>query len=184
MEEEEEDEFAEGPGQSQPSDSEDHEVQADSRSTGLRASRGEIERIVEIVERRIEHLPLPDPDQAAQLREKAPELYHAYIRIAEQRAATESYVQRAPFEVPERLARSGRPWALTALIVVLAFCGYLASLGGAAQYIAGVIAAFDIVAMLALFFGLNPDARSSRSSRPEIADKEDKPASPEDNPVT
>ncbi len=58
------------------------------------------------------------------LREKAPELYDLWLRIAQDKAETDNYVHRAPYEVPERLAHSGRPRALGAMIVVLAFCGY------------------------------------------------------------
>ncbi|HCU95059.1 MAG TPA: hypothetical protein DHU96_21060 [Actinobacteria bacterium] len=100
---------------------------------------------------------MPSVDEAVALREKAPELYDLWLRIAQDRAATGNYVQRAPYEVPERLAQSGRPRALSALVVVLAFCGYLAWLGGPGPYIAGLIAAFDLIAMLGLFFGLRPD---------------------------
>ncbi len=100
----------------------------------------DVDRIANIVVARIEnkleqhlHLPMemPSVEQAQALREKAPEIYHAWLKIAEDKALTESYVERAPYEVPERLARSGRPWAFGALFLVLAFCGYVASLGGA-----------------------------------------------------
>jgi hypothetical protein len=49
--------------------------------------------------------------------------------------------------------------------VVLAFCGYLASLGGPGPYIGGLIAILDLLVMLALFFGLRPDQLTD-SSRP------------------
>ena len=88
------------------------------------------------------------------LRDKAPELYDLWLKIAQEKAATINYVQRAPYEVPERLAQSGRPRALSAMILVLAFCGYLASLGGPGPYIGGLIAILDLLVMLALFFGL------------------------------
>lgn len=99
----------------------------------------------------------PPAEQAIMLRDKAPELYDLWLKIAQEKAATSNYVQRAPYEVPERLAQSGRPRALSAMIVVLAFCGYLASLGGPGPYIGGLIAIFDLLVMLALFFGLRPD---------------------------
>ena len=99
------------------------------------------------------------------LRDKAPELYDLWLKIAQEKAATSNYVQRAPYEVPERLAQSGRPRALSAMIVVLAFCGYLASLGGPGPYIGGLIAILDLLVMLALFFGLRPDHLTD-SSRP------------------
>ena len=99
----------------------------------------------------------PPAEQAIILRDKAPELYDLWLKIAQEKAATINYVQRAPYEVPERLAQSGRPRALSAMILVLAFCGYLASLGGPGPYIGGLIAILDLLVMLALFFGLRPD---------------------------
>jgi hypothetical protein len=119
------------------------------------------ERIGERIGERIEqpadsHGEMPSVAEAVALREQAPELYDLWLKIAQERAATGNYVQRAPYEVPERLAQSGRPRALSALVVVLAFCGYLAWLGGPGPYIAGLIAIVDLVAMLGLFFGLRP----------------------------
>jgi hypothetical protein len=99
----------------------------------------------------------PPAEQAIMLRDKAPELYDLWLKIAQEKAATINYVQRAPYEVPERLAQSGRPRALSAMVLVLAFCGYLASLGGPGPYIGGLIAILDLLVMLALFFGLRPD---------------------------
>lgn len=96
-------------------------------------------------------------EQAIALREQAPELYDLWLKIAQEKADTASYVDRAPYEVPERLAQSGRPRALGALIVVLSFCGYLAWLGGPGPYIGGVIAILDLGAMLGIFLGLRPD---------------------------
>jgi hypothetical protein len=104
-------------------------------------------------------------EQAVKVREQAPELYDLWLKVAQEKAATATYVDRAPYEVPERLAQSGRPRALAALIVVLSFCAYLAWLGGPGPYIAGVIAIFDLIAMLGIFFGLRPD-RLSQSQRP------------------
>jgi hypothetical protein len=99
----------------------------------------------------------PSVEQAITLREQAPELYDLWLKIAQEKAATANYVDRAPYEVPERLAQSGRPRALGALIVVLSFCGYLAWLGGPGPYIAGLIAILDLIAMLAVLFALRPD---------------------------
>jgi hypothetical protein len=96
-------------------------------------------------------------EQAIALREQAPELYDLWLKIAQEKAATANYVDRAPYEVPERLAQSARPRVLGALIVVLSFCGYLAWLGGPGPYIGGLIAILDLAAMLGIFFGLRPD---------------------------
>jgi hypothetical protein len=96
-------------------------------------------------------------DQAIALREQAPELYDLWLRIAQNKAETANYVQRAPYEVPERLAQSGRPRALGALVIVLSFCGYLAWLGGPGPYIGGLIAILDLAVMFGMFFGLRPE---------------------------
>ncbi len=96
-------------------------------------------------------------EQAIALREQAPELYDLWLKIAKDKAATANYVERAPYEVPERLAQSGRPRALGALIIVLSFCGYLAWLGGPGPYIGGLIAIGDLAVMFGMFFGLRPE---------------------------
>jgi hypothetical protein len=96
-------------------------------------------------------------EQAIALREQAPEMYDLWLKIAKDKAATANYVERAPYEVPERLAQSGRPRALGALVIVLSFCGYLAWLGGAGLYIGGLIAILDLVVMFGMFFGLRPE---------------------------
>jgi hypothetical protein len=96
-------------------------------------------------------------EQAIALREQAPEMYDLWLRIAQEKAATASYVERAPYEVPERLAQAGRPRALGALIIVLSFCGYLAWLGGPGPYIGGLIAILDLGIMFGMFFGLRPE---------------------------
>jgi hypothetical protein len=130
------------------------------------ADNGEVEHIANIVLARIENkleqhlhtqMEMPSADQAADLRERAPEVYHAWIDIARQKADTEDYIQRAQYEVPASLARSGRPWALVALVLVLGFCGYVVSLRGAGIYVGGIVAAFDLAAMLGLFFGYRPE---------------------------
>jgi hypothetical protein len=106
-------------------------------------------------------------EQAITLRDQAPELYDLWLKIAQEKAATANYVDRAPYEVPERLAQSGRPRALGALIVVLSFCGYLAWLGGPGPYIGGLIAILDLIAMMGVLFALRPD----RLSEPRRGDR-------------
>lgn len=109
-------------------------------------------------------------DQAIALREQAPEMYDLWLRIAQEKAATANYVERAPYEVPERLAQSGRPRALGALVIVLSFCGYLAWLGGPGPYIGGLIAILDLGVMFGMFFGLRPE-RLPEASRLERHDR-------------
>jgi hypothetical protein len=110
-------------------------------------------------------------NQAIALREQAPELYDLWLKVAKEKADTANYVDRAPYEIPERLAQSGRPRALGALVIVLSFCGYLAWLGGPGPYIGGLIAILDLLIMFGMFFGLRPerlpDAQPARPQRPQ-----------------
>ncbi len=110
---------------------------------------------------------MPSAEHAIALREQAPELYDLWLKIAQEKAATDNFVDRAPYEKPERLAQSGRPRALGALIIVLSFCGYLAWLGGPGPYIGGLIAILDLGAMFGMFFGLRPEglAENKRADR-------------------
>jgi hypothetical protein len=110
-----------------------------------------------VADGRAEVADIPSVTQAIALREQAPEMYDLWLKIAKDKAATANYVQRAPYEVPERLAQSGRPRALGALIIVLSFCGYLAWLGGPGPYIGGLIAIIDLGVMFGMFFGLRPE---------------------------
>jgi hypothetical protein len=131
----------------------------------------DLDRLAGLVSARMAEPEIPSAEQAVLLREKAPELYDLWLRIAQDKAETDNYVHRAPYEVPERLAHSGRPRALGAMIVVLAFCSYLASLGGPGPYIGGVIALLDLLIMLMLFFGLRPEhlAETSRARRRRLS---------------
>jgi hypothetical protein len=116
-------------------------------------------------------------EQAIALREQAPEMYDLWLRIAQEKAATANYVERAPYEVPERLAQSGRPRALGALVIVLSFCGYLAWLGGPGPYIGGLIAILDLAVMFGMFFGLRPE----RLPDPGRLDRRDRGRLPHDD---
>jgi len=110
---------------------------------------------------------LTSVEQTIALREQAPEMYDLWLKIAKDKAATANYVQRAPYEVPERLAHSGRPRALGALVIVLSFCGYLAWLGGPGPYIGGLIALADLAVMFGMFFGLRPERLPDPQDSPE-----------------
>jgi hypothetical protein len=110
-----------------------------------------------VADRRQQPPEIPSVEQAVRLREEAPELYDLWLKVAKEKADTANYVDRAPYEIPERLAQTGRPRALGALIVVLSFCGYLAWLGGPGPYIGGLIAILDLLIMFGMFFGLRPE---------------------------
>ncbi len=58
---------------------------------------------------------------------------------------------------------------------MLAFCGYLAWLGGPGPYIGGLIALVNLGAMVGIFFGLSPERLSGRRPRTEPARRETAP---------
>jgi hypothetical protein len=152
------------PSPSQPSHQtrQQQHGQADQRQPD-QAGAGEIADAVvdrigdKVADNRSQQSDIPSVSQAIALREQAPEMYDLWLKIAKDKAATANYVERAPYEVPERLAQSGRPRALGALVIVLSFCGYLAWLGGPGPYIAGLIAILDLGVMFGMFFGLRPE---------------------------
>ncbi len=132
------------------------------QETGSRHETADTAEIADAVADRIggkvpSQVDTPSVSQAIALREQAPEMYDLWLKIAQEKAATANYVERAPYEVPERLAQSGRPRALGALVIVLSFCGYLAWLGGPGPYIGGLIAILDLGVMFGMFFGLRPE---------------------------
>ena len=115
----------------------------------------------------------PSAEQAVLLREKAPELYDLWLRIAQDKAETDNYVHaRAVRGAGTARWHSGRPRALGAMIVVLGVL-WLSGLGERrGVYVGGVIAIVDLLIMLVLFFGLRPEhltetgrARKRRLSR-------------------
>jgi hypothetical protein len=116
-------------------------------------------RIEQTIEQRIEHLHMPlavlDSQQAAQLKENAPEVYELWLKLTEKKADADVAMQRATVDYPLSLAERGQWFGLVGLIAVLGFCGYLASLGGGVQYLAGIIAAVDIVAIIGVFMARN-----------------------------
>jgi len=150
------------PSPSQPEHSQPDHGQPD-HSRSERAAVGDIADAVvdriggKVTDNRSQSADIPSVSQAIALREQAPEMYDLWLKIAKDKAATANYVERAPYEVPERLAQSGRPRALGALVIVLSFCGYLAWLGGPGPYIGGLIAILDLGVMFGMFFGLRPE---------------------------
>src|SRR5262245_36257553 len=91
-----------------------------------KAGPGEIadavaDRIGDKVAENREPADIPSVSQAIALREQAPELYDLWLKVAKEKADTANYVDRAPYEIPERLPQSGRPRALGALVIVLSF---------------------------------------------------------------
>lgn len=76
------------------------------------------------------------------------------MRLTEKKATDDSALQRLPFDHAYNLSRRGQGFGLAALTLILAFCAYIASLGGAGPYIGGILAAIDLVAIIATFMSI------------------------------
>jgi hypothetical protein len=115
-------------------------------------------RIEQKIEQKIEHLHMPmavpSASEAAQLKSQAPEVYDLWLDLTREKARDDAAVQRLPFEHPFQLARRGQWFGIVALMGVLGFCAYLASIGGGVAYVAGVIAALDLVAIISSFMAI------------------------------
>lgn len=112
---------------------------------------------IDKIEQKIEHLHLPmampTGQQARSLKDNAPEVYATWLELAKTKAASDNALQHKPYDHPFVLAKRGQWFGLTAMVMVLGFCGYLASLGGAGIYFGGILGAADLVAIIATFMG-------------------------------
>lgn len=135
-----------------------------------------VEKLVQVVLARFEqkfeqhlHVPIymPDVNELADMRERTPEAYAAWVRMTEQRAATENHMDRAEYDQPFIIATRGQRYGIVALVLVLVFCGYIATLGTAGTVIGGILATIDIVAIIAQLMGSKPGARADAPPAPE-----------------
>jgi hypothetical protein len=93
-------------------------------------------------------LALPPADEAAALKAGAPEIYDLWIELARKNADNDAEIRRLPFEHSFKIGKRGQYFSAFTVLVIFAFCGYLASLGGAGPYIGGVLGTFNFVALL------------------------------------
>lgn len=127
------------------------------------ADEPKLEEITSLVLQRVEqhlHVPIlmPDVGELSDMKDRAPEAYAAFLRMTEERASADAFVDRAAYEMPYKLATRGQAFGLLALIAVLGFCAFIATLGTAGQIIGGIIAAIDLVAIIATLMGSNTGA--------------------------
>jgi hypothetical protein len=134
----------------------------------------QVDTITNLVLQRVEqhlHLPIRMRDNA-ELAEMRGEGARGVRRVpADDRGAcsVDAHVDRSAFDYPFKLARRGQAFGIAALVAVLIFCGYLASLGTTGQVIGGIIATIDLVAIIATLMGSNtgrdPPLRAQRRAR-------------------
>jgi hypothetical protein len=97
------------------------------------------------------HLPSPMPDAAgiAELKRADPKAYSMWLRLTEKRANHDMWIEKAPIRTPARIARTGQLLGLVAVLAVLALAGY--ALYNHEPWVAGFLAAIDVVALAAVF---------------------------------
>lgn len=124
---------------------------------------------IEQLELKIEHLHIPvafpSADEAAALKERAPEMYQLMMDLARKNADKEAEIALLPYEHAYSLARRGQVFGIAAILIIFAFCGYLASLGGAGPYIAGVLGALNFAAIISAFMATRKGRPPSNEGR-------------------
>lgn len=110
------------------------------------------------------HLPMltPDIEEMKRMKRETPELYRAYVKAINSQIEADFIGRTAPYREPGKIAHRGQLLGFLAVVSVLVFCGYLASLGHIIT--AGIIATFDLVALAAVF------ASGNRPKQGESAD--------------
>lgn len=111
------------------------------------------------------HLPMltPDINDMKEMRKNTPELYRAYVKAVNSQIDADYTARTAPYKEPGKVARRGQYSGLIAVVAVLLFCGYLAFLGHVLS--ASLIAAFDLVALAAVFASGNQENDNDSGSR-------------------
>jgi hypothetical protein len=113
------------------------------------------------------HLPLatPDPEQLLRLKRETPEAYKAWLRIIEERARHDMWMERAPYALPAAIVKRGQILALVAVLAVLVVAGYALYLDH--EWIATFLVAIDLAGLAAVFLaaGKGDHERDRRSGR-------------------
>jgi len=119
---------------------------------------------IEQLELKIEnlHMPmaLPSATEAAALRSNAPEMYEMILELSRKNAESDSEVRRLPYEHSFSITKRGQVFGIVTVLVVFSFCGYLASLGGAGPYIAGILGTFNFASTIGVFMAVNRGRQS------------------------
>lgn len=107
------------------------------------------------------HLPLltPDLDEMVRMKRETPELYETYVSALRSQIKSDEIARTAPYTEPAKVVNRGQLFGLIAVVAVLIFCGYLASLGHSVS--AGIIAALDLVALASVFANGGDDKKKS-----------------------
>ncbi|MCL2782304.1 MAG: hypothetical protein FWD74_12625 [Actinomycetia bacterium] len=99
------------------------------------------------------------------MREFDPKLYEQWRGEISKQADHNRYLESAPYRVPGRVTLRGQIAGLVALVAVLAVAGYALYLHE--PWIAGFLAGFNIVGVIAIFATGSGPTRDGKSDRRE-----------------
>ena len=93
----------------------------------------------------------PDPDTSAELREKAPEVYEAWLQTTRQTIETDNYVRKAEVDNPRKMATRGLVVGAIVVLALFALAAYATYLRQ--QWLAGFLVTIDVVLLASIFTG-------------------------------
>lgn len=101
----------------------------------------------------------PDPDTAAELRNKAPEVYRAWIETTKATIDTDNYVRRAAVDNPRDMARLGQILGIVAVLALFGLAAWAAFLD--LPWLAAFLGGINVVGLATAF------VRNRRSEKEE-----------------
>lgn len=96
-----------------------------------------------------QELATPNPVRLAELRERAPEVYQAYVNGINKSVEADYIARTAPYTAPIENARSGRRYGLAAVLAAFVLVGL--ALHYDHPWIAGIIASLNLVGLVTVF---------------------------------
>lgn len=128
------------------------------------------EAIVQVVQAELSHSgPLPSPDQLSEYDAVLPGLAERIVRLTEREQEHRHETITLAVGRASRLRERGQALGMVSLVLMLAFCAYLVSVGS--PQVAGAVAAGVIAAVVGIFvIGRRADLKERRQERSEEQD--------------
>lgn len=101
----------------------------------------------------------PDPDTSAELKNKAPEVYQAWLQTTRETIETDNYIRRAEVDNPRKMATRGLIVGAIVVLALFALAAYATYLKQ--QWLAGFLVTIDVVLLASIFTGNNPPNRDN-----------------------
>jgi hypothetical protein len=113
------------------------------------------------------HLPvqMPNADALEKLRKADPKLYKIWVDLVADRVKHDMWMERAPYELPYKLAKRGQSAAIVGLIIVAILCGLAIYLDH--PWVAAFLGGVDLVGIVAAFAGSDGASGSDGAHREE-----------------